>query len=161
MLWKESLNSDCQQFHQYQQNEQSHFTFSHWILNVYENIFVPKLFLNDKLSEAGQLRFFNVMPPVNGEMLCLHIFKYLPVTKPTKRTQVTRKKMRRYRSMCDCPQELSYISSYTTQEEHAWWGQKQLDQTFLTCYCAPQLPLVSGYTLFWLIFWYWRRIQVV
>jgi hypothetical protein len=25
-LWKESLNSDGQQFHQYQQNEQPHFT---------------------------------------------------------------------------------------------------------------------------------------
>jgi len=38
--------------------------------------------------------------------------------------------------MCDCPQELSYISSYTTQEERVWWGQKQLDQTFNVLLCS-------------------------
>jgi hypothetical protein len=30
MLWKESLNSDGQQFHQYQQNEQLSLTFIQW-----------------------------------------------------------------------------------------------------------------------------------
>jgi len=29
-LWKESLNSDVQQFHQYQQNKQSPLTSNHW-----------------------------------------------------------------------------------------------------------------------------------
>jgi hypothetical protein len=29
-LWKESLNSDGQQFHQYQLNEQSPLTLIHW-----------------------------------------------------------------------------------------------------------------------------------
>ena len=29
-LWKKSLSSDGQQFHQYQQNEQSHATSNHW-----------------------------------------------------------------------------------------------------------------------------------
>jgi hypothetical protein len=30
ILWKESLNSDGQQFHQYQQNEHTHLTSTHW-----------------------------------------------------------------------------------------------------------------------------------
>ena len=30
ILWKESLNSDGQQFHQYQQNEQKHLTSTRW-----------------------------------------------------------------------------------------------------------------------------------
>ena len=30
LLWKESLDSDGQQFHQYQQNEQSPITLTHW-----------------------------------------------------------------------------------------------------------------------------------
>jgi hypothetical protein len=29
-LWKESLNSNDHQFHQYQQNQQSPFTSTHW-----------------------------------------------------------------------------------------------------------------------------------
>ena len=29
-LWKESLNSNGEQFHQYQQNKQSSFTWTHW-----------------------------------------------------------------------------------------------------------------------------------
>ena len=29
---KESLNSTCQQFYQYQQSKQSHITSTHWIL---------------------------------------------------------------------------------------------------------------------------------
>ena len=29
-LWKDSLNGDGQQFHQYQQNEQSPLTSHHW-----------------------------------------------------------------------------------------------------------------------------------
>ena len=32
-LWKESLNSDDQQFHHYQQNGQSTVTSSHWTKN--------------------------------------------------------------------------------------------------------------------------------
>ena len=32
ILWKESLNSDGQQFHQYQQNEHGHLTSTHWSL---------------------------------------------------------------------------------------------------------------------------------
>jgi len=31
MLWKKSLNCDSQQFLQYQQNEQSPLTITHWI----------------------------------------------------------------------------------------------------------------------------------
>ena len=30
ILWRERLNSDSQQFHQYQQNEQWPFTSTHW-----------------------------------------------------------------------------------------------------------------------------------
>ena len=35
ILWNESLNSDGQQFHQYQQNEQPLLTSNHWTQGSY------------------------------------------------------------------------------------------------------------------------------
>jgi hypothetical protein len=55
-LWKESLNNDCQQFHQYQQNEQPPLTSNHQTLSRPRHI--PKenrLLTWDRLINAAGL----------------------------------------------------------------------------------------------------------
>jgi len=60
-LWKESLNSDGQQFHQYQQNEQSPLTLTHWTQKREHNIWHWK-----SMSPLGTGKKCGKTKPVNG-----------------------------------------------------------------------------------------------
>ena len=57
LIWKENLYSDGQQFLQYQQNEQSPFTLSHWTQTYYD------ILLDWKVGTGTK---YGGVKPING-----------------------------------------------------------------------------------------------
>jgi hypothetical protein len=63
MLWKKSLNSDSQQFLQYQQNEQSPLTITHWIQKRPQHMMLEIQFLawerHKNVAGYGMVRHYH------------------------------------------------------------------------------------------------------